>query len=504
MRKTATNAQIAMFPKSTIQRESRQRGSDFRIWENTIGRTLHHFARSCLKSERGLSRVSIGLLFDVLYLLVLFWTCLIFLFASQFHRSSFEDIQSDPRLEELSARLKENPGCTHDLPEYPAWTSNLHEFSWFHEWKAKQTQMFQVQETRKIDAPGEPFVLCTSLHLCTPLYIFEAVQQPVHTIIICQSTSVFWFSLASLVSFQVRALVSWSARSGQMLQLPLCQIVSVLPAFHTRSPNWECLSSNNCWTDEYSPRKDHKDLICTVKRNSQDIWNRLAPVAADPRTFPGEANLNEQLCRGGRKWRGTSWKPKNLARSGSLALVSKGWSSDASVQATLLSASAWEELWTEFFGFRDVPLQALPPHGFWGRFLVRRSTHKKNLPRKPCGGSRFFFESTFAPRTSQKTMWRFKPFFVSRPSHQRTFPENHVAFQLFLWVDLRTKEPSQKTMWRFKFFLWVDFRTKEPSQKPCGVSSLFCESTFAPKNLPKTMWRFKSFLSVNLRTRIFP
>jgi len=156
------------------------------------------------------------------------------LFASQFRRSSFEDIQRDPRLEELSARLKENPGCTHDLPEYPAWTSNLHELSWFHEWKAKQNTdvpspdcsnspnhitherskesafLFCIvrQETRKIDAPGEPFVLCTSLHLCTPLYIFEAVQQPVHTIIICQSTSVFWFSLASLVSFQVRALVS--------------------------------------------------------------------------------------------------------------------------------------------------------------------------------------------------------------------------------------------------------------------------------------------------------
>ena len=127
-------------------------------------------------------------------------------------------------------------------------------------------------------------------------------------------------------------------------------------------------------------------------------------MAADPRTFPREANLNEQLCRGGRKWRGTSWKPKNLARSESLALVSKGWSCDASVQATLLSASAWEELWTEFFGFRDVPLQALPlgfgcfrvrrstqqkknletaRHGFLGRFLVRRLTHKIILARDP-------------------------------------------------------------------------------------------------------------------------
>ena len=171
MRKTATNAQIAMFPKSTIQRESRQRGSDFRIWENTIGRTLHHFARSCLKSERGLSRVSIGLLFDVLYLLVLFWTCLIFLFASQFHRSSFEDIQSDPRLEELSARLKENPGCTHDLPEYPAWTSNLHEFSWFHEWKAKQNT--------DVPSPGDAENRCSRRALCT-LYIFTSLYTFAH------------------------------------------------------------------------------------------------------------------------------------------------------------------------------------------------------------------------------------------------------------------------------------------------------------------------------------
>ena len=147
-------------------------------------------------------------------------------------------------------------------------------------------------------------------------------------------------------------------------------------------------------------------------------------------------------------------------------------------------------------------------------FFVSRLSHQRTFPenhvafqlflwvdlrtKEPSQKTMWRFKVFFLSRPShqepsQKTMWRFKPFFVSRPSHQRTFPENHVAFQVFFvsrpshqrTFPKKTWKPSQKTMWRFKVFLWVDLRTKEPSKKPCGGSSFFCESTFAPRTFPK-------------------
>ena len=78
---------------------------------------------------------------------------------------------------------------------------------------------------------------------------------------------------------------------------------------------------------------------------------------------PGEAKskckeeTHDTVRGGGRKGRGRTWKRKNSGQSKALALVSKGGSSDASVQATPLSASAWDELGTEFFGFQVMPGQ---------------------------------------------------------------------------------------------------------------------------------------------------
>ena len=196
-------------------------------------------------------------------------------------------------------------------------------------------------------------------------------------------------------------------------------------------------------------------------------------------------------------------------------------------------------------------------------FFCESTFAPKNLPMKPCGVSSFFCESTFAPKNLPTNHVAFHVLWVSRPSHQRTFPPTMWRFKFFLWVDLSTKEPSHKpcgvssffcestfapknlptnhvafhvlwvsrpshqrafpqTMWRFKFFLWVDLRTKEPSHQPCGVSSFFCGSTFAPKNLPtnhvafqvffvsrpshqrtfpQTMWRFTFCEWVDLRTK---
>ena len=112
----------------------------------------------------------------------------------------------------------------------------------------------------------------------------------------------------------------------------------------------------------------------------------------------------EQLCRGGRNWRGTLWKPKNLGRSESLALVSKGWSSDASVQATLFSASAWEEFWTEFFGFRDVPLPPTYPLPFVLKFqkVLRVNIIPKRKLETPHGFR--FWRLQSAKVDSQKTL----------------------------------------------------------------------------------------------------
>lgn len=147
MRKTATNAQIAMFPKSTIQREIRQGGSDFRIWENTIGRTLHHFAKSCSKSGRGLSKVSIGLLFHVLYLLVLFWTCLNLLFclpanSAVLHSKTFKEIQGWKNSLPASRRTRAAHMTCQNTPHGHRISIS---FLGFMSGKLSKTQMFQVQ-----------------------------------------------------------------------------------------------------------------------------------------------------------------------------------------------------------------------------------------------------------------------------------------------------------------------------------------------------------------------
>ena len=116
-------------------------------------------------------------------------------------------------------------------------------------------------------------------------------------------------------------------------------------------------------------------------------------------------------------------------------------------------------------------------------FFLWIDLRTKEPSHKPCGVSRFFCESTFAPKSLPTNHVAFQVFFVSRPSHQRTFPQ---------------------TMWFSKFFLSVDLRTKEPSHKPCGVSSFFCESTLAPKNLPTNHVAFQVFFVSTFATKNLP
>ena len=179
--------------QSLQSKEKSGMGEVNRIWCNAIGRTLHHFAMSCSKSGTGSLQVFLGLLLMFLYLLVLVstWT---YYFVCQPILRFFEDIQSDPRLEELSARLKEKHwGCTWPvgMPDIKSreHAGTSHALSRercqpLFEWKAKQNTDVPnhiTDERSKESAPS--FALCSRrrgklmlqvsalyfVHLCTSL-----------------------------------------------------------------------------------------------------------------------------------------------------------------------------------------------------------------------------------------------------------------------------------------------------------------------------------------------
>ena len=104
---------------------------------------------------------------------------------------------------------------------------------------------------------------------------------------------------------------------------------------------------------------------------------------------------------GGRKGRGRTWKRKNSGQSKALALVSKGGSSDASVQATLcqpVHGTSFElnSLASMFYLFLSCP----PPHCVMG-FLHYRVC---------LGVVTFFAELSVPARTfHNEALWSYEP-----------------------------------------------------------------------------------------------
>ena len=115
-----------------------------------------------------------------------------------------------------------------------------------------------------------------------------------------------------------------------------------------------------------------------------------------------------------------------------------------------------------------------------------------NLSQKIMWRFKFFCEHLPTQKTSQKTTWRFT-LFCKATFPPRTYPQNHVAFHFFLCVDLRTKNPENHVA--FQVFLRADLRAMNLPRKLCGVSTPFCESTFAPRTFPENHVAFQVFFA---------
>ena len=219
-------------------------------------------------------------------------------------------------------------------------------------------------------------------------------------------------------------------------------------------------------------------------------------------------DAKERVAGWGQEAKRRNTEANTLVQSESPALLSKGWSSDASVQATHLWASAGEELWAKVFASmfrRFVSCPSLTPLSVRYRRVEGSGIHQRRLlmNRPIVRPVVFLFFCRYLPlsffATHVGVSWKgfgwtwfsgkdvaFQIFLCEATFATRTFPENHGPSH---------PEAPHKIYVALNVFFWcVDLRAKNLPRKPCGVSIFFCESTFATRTNPEIHVAFQVFL----------